>query len=165
MREERPLTDTPPPLKPADLFITRLLPNVDVLAQNMGGDGSGVYIRDYLGDPGSAALTNTILVSQTIGFYAEISNTATFNGVLWYGNTTANVGGSGTVTVSQAYTGSPAFVNPGGWDYHIPVTSAAKDRGVSAGAADDIDGAPRLGIPDIGADEYVVHSYLPVILR
>ncbi len=135
------------------------------LAQNTGGDGSGMYLRDYLGDPGNVTLTNTILVSQSIGFYSEISNTATINGVLWHGNTTANVGGSGTVTVSHAYTGSPAFVNPDGWDYHINITSAAQNKGVSTGVVDDIDGDLRLGTPDLGADEFVRHIFLPIILR
>jgi parallel beta-helix repeat protein len=135
------------------------------LAQNAGGDGSGVYISDYSGDFGHATLTNTILVSHTTGLYAESGNTATINGVLWYGNTTANVGGSGTVTVSHAYTGSPAFVNPDGWDYHINITSAAQNKGVSTGVVDDIDGDLRLGTPDLGADEFVRHIFLPIILR
>lgn len=135
------------------------------LAQNSGGDGSSVYIRDYTGEFGSVTLTNTILVSHTTGLHVENGNTATINGVLWYGNTIANVGGGGTVTINHAYTGFPAFINPDDWDYHINITSAAKDTGVSAGVEDDIDGDPRIGIPDIGADEQIWYIYLPVILR
>jgi parallel beta-helix repeat protein len=135
------------------------------LAQNAGGDGSGVYLRDYTGDPGSVTLTNTILVSQTTGLFAESDNTATINGVLWYGNTTANVGGGGTVTVNNAYTGSPVFVDPDGGDYHINITSAAQNKGISTGVADDIDGDLRLGTPDLGADEFVRYVYLPIILH
>ena len=72
-----------------------------------------------------------------------------------------------TVTVSHEYIGDPAFVSPGGWDYHISINSAAKDRGVNVGAATDIDGDWRIGAPDLGADEYVYdwQIYLPVIFR
>ncbi len=134
------------------------------LAQNDGGDGSGLYIRDYTGDPASVTLTNTILVSQTAGFIVDVGNTAVLNGVLWSGNG-INIDGDGVVTVSHAFIGSPAFVNPGGWDYHIGANSTAQNNGVSAGVAEDIDGDMRLGNPDLGADEYVRHVYLPVIFR
>ncbi len=137
------------------------------IAQNSGGDGSGVYVRSYsVGDPepGHVVLTNTILVSQTIGFYIEISNTAVLDGVLWYGNGT-DIDGDGVITISHEYTGFPAFIDPVGGDFHIGAASAARDKGVNSSVTDDIDGEPRLGIPDIGADEYTRPVYLPVILR
>jgi len=48
----------------------------------------------------------------------------------------ANTGGMGTITITQAYTGDPAFVDPAGSDYHSPA---------------------RAGY-DIGADEYYPRS-------
>jgi hypothetical protein len=137
------------------------------LAHNSGGDGSGIYLNDYSGSPATIVLANTILVSQTTGFFAESGSAATIDGILWYDNTTANVGESGTVTVSHEYIGSPAFVNPAGWDYHISKNSAAKDQGVNVGIDTDIDGDLRFGAPDLGADEYVYEwqLYLPVIFR
>jgi len=36
---------------------------------------------------------------------------------------------------------------------------------VSAGVLTDIDGQPRVGSPDLGADEYGWFLYLPLILR
>jgi len=119
------------------------------------------------GDPalGRAVLTNTILVSQTVGLYADISTTATFDGVLWHGNSVANVDGSGLVTISNAYNGSPLFINPNNWDYHIEVNSTAINKGITTETNSDIDGDLRLGIPDLGADEKIWHNYLPIISR
>lgn len=63
--------------------------------------------------------------------------------------------------------GSPAFVNPDGGDYHITAASAARDAGVNAGVSVDIDGDPRpVGAGyDIGADEWALRVYLPLVLR
>ena len=63
--------------------------------------------------------------------------------------------------------GDPAFVDPANDDYHLGSGSAAIDAGVDAGVASDIDGDPRpAGIGyDIGADEFAVHVYLPLIVR
>jgi hypothetical protein len=134
------------------------------LAQNHGGDGSGVYLRDDSGNAGSVSLTNTILVSQTIGLIAQSGNTAILNGILWYGNLLANVSGSGIVNASHEITGSPGFIDAEGWNYHIHSSSAAIDNGVTTHVQVDIDGQPRLGVPDIGADELVWSVYLPVVL-
>ena len=127
----------------------------------MGGSGSGLELS------GSAALTNTILVSHTFGISVTASSSATLNGVLWFDNG-ANTGGAGTFSVTNAYTGNPAFAADG---FHLTVASAAIDKGVNAGVTTDIDGEPRLGhAPDLGADEYWPPGtprrfYLPLILR
>lgn len=39
------------------------------------------------------------------------------------------------------------------------------ERGTGSDVVNDIDGDPRLGVPDIGADEYVLRAYLPLVLR
>ncbi len=120
------------------------------IARNGGGYGSGVYITNDGASPSTVILTNTILVSHTVGVTVTAGNTATMDGVLWYNNTVANIGGAGTVTVTNAYTGSPVFATDG---YHLTIGSAAIDRGVSTDVATDIDGEPRDQVPDLGADE------------
>lgn len=136
------------------------------LARNSGGDGSGVYVTDVFGSFSTVALTNTILVSHALGITVTAENTATLNGVLWYGNA-ANYGGSGTITATNPYTGDPAFAADG---YHLRPFSKAIDQGVDAGVIRDIDGQPRpygAGY-DLGADEYWpsrTSIYLPLILR
>ncbi len=69
----------------------------------------------------------------------------------------------GTITVTNEYTGTPAFAADG---YHLTSASAAIDKGVDAGVTTDIDGDLRDSTPDLGADEFVYHNiYLPVILK
>jgi len=143
------------------------------LAYNNGGDGSGVYVTGdpYSGKHSSVAMTNTILANHTVGITVAAGSTATLNGVLWYSNTTANIGGNGTITVTNEYTGNPAFVDPSGGDYHISPGSAAADRGMDTVVTNDIDGDPRpIGpAPDIGADELIIitwrQTHLPLVLR
>ena len=61
----------------------------------------------------------------------------------------------------------PAFADPPSWDYRIRGDSAAIDAGVPAGVDLDIDGElrPAGAAPDIGADEYWLWTYLPLVLR
>jgi len=118
------------------------------IARNTSGDGSGVYIT---GTNSTVALTNTILVSHTVGITVTAGNTAILNGILWYSNT-INYGGEGTITITNEYTGNPAFADDG---YHLIASSEAIDKGVNAGVDDDVDGDPRpMGHGyDLGADE------------
>ncbi len=119
------------------------------IARNGGGDGSGVYITGTLLSP--VTLTNTILVSHSVGITVAEGSAAVLDTVLWYSNT-ANTGGGGSITVTREYTGDPAFAEDG---YHLTASSEAIDRGGHAGVDDDIDGDPRpMGQDyDIGADE------------
>jgi hypothetical protein len=132
------------------------------IAANSGGSGSGLELFG-----GSAALTNTILVSHSIGITVAAGSTATLDGVLWFGNG-ANTGGAGALTVTHEHTGDPAFAADG---YHLTSTSAAIDQGVNAGVKTDIDAQPRFDpAPDLGADEYwapgaLKRFYFPIILR
>ena len=136
------------------------------IARNRGGDGSGLLISwQSTGSVlfhGRVDLVNVIVASQTVGitmsrdlnlgFPAEGT---TLDGVLWFDNG-ANIGGMGTITITQAYTGNPAFVDPDNGNYHIGPGSAAIDAGVDAGTDHDVDDQPRpFGAGyDIGADEY-----------
>jgi hypothetical protein len=136
------------------------------IARNTGGDSSGVYATDDgNGIFSTLAMTNTILVSQTVGINVTAGSSATLNGVIWYGNT-ANY--SGAITVTNALAGDPVFGIDG---YHLAFGSAAIDNGIPAGVLTDIDGQPRFsGTPDLGADEYWLpgypkYLYLPIIMR
>ncbi len=147
------------------------------VARNRGGDGSGIYLTDDAGGYSTVALTNTILVSHTVGITVTPGNTATLEATLWGSGTWANDmdwGGTGTiVTGLHNYWGDPVFVNPDAGDYHIGSGSAALDRGVDTGVTVDIDGDPRpIGAGyDLGADEFSTavdaehFIYLPVVLR
>jgi hypothetical protein len=137
------------------------------IARNLGGDGSGVHVE------GSAtvAMTNTILVSHTVGITVAAGNTATLECTLWGTGAWANDtdwGGAGTIVTGTCnYWGDPAFLDPDAGDYHIGPGSAAIDVGVNAGVDHDIDGDPRpMGQGyDIGADEFRHVIYLPIIFK
>jgi hypothetical protein len=133
------------------------------IARNSGGDGSGVYVTNWSSPHySSVAMTNTIIVSHTVGITVTTGNTATLNGTLWHANTITQ---SGNVIHTNDRSGDPAFAADG---YHLTLGSVAIDRGVSAGVDTDIDGETR---PlddgyDIGADELEVRRvYLPLVLR
>jgi parallel beta-helix repeat protein len=114
------------------------------IARNSGGDGSGVHVA-----AGSVALTNTILVSHTVGITVAAGNTATLESTLWYGNAT-----------------DWALFDADG--YHLMEGSEAIDKGVDAGVMTDIDGDSRDSPPDLGADELAgigTDVYLPIILK
>jgi parallel beta-helix repeat protein len=137
------------------------------LASNRGGDGSGVYIT---GTGSTVALTNTILVSHTVGITAAAGNTATLEATLWGTDPWANLadwGGTGTIlTGTINLWDDPAFVDPDAGDYHIRLDSAAIDRGVYADVDRDIDGEPRpIGGYDLGADEVGARRYFPLVFR
>jgi len=126
------------------------------IVRNVGGDGSGVYVTDDgYGNYSTVTMTNTIIVSHTVGITVTAGNAATLESTLWHGNTTDR-GGAGTINHSNDHGGDPAFVNPAGSDYHIGATSEAIDAGINAGVVLDMDGQVRPwgnGF-DIGADEF-----------
>jgi hypothetical protein len=129
------------------------------IARNLGGDGSGVHVA---GSAATVAMTNTIVATHTVGITVTDGNAATLERVLWYSNTT-DCGGKGTITVTKAYTGNPAFAADG---YHLTLFSEAIDKGVDAGVTTDIDGfrRPCGPAPDLGADE-INCLYLPAIFK
>jgi parallel beta-helix repeat protein len=146
---------------------TRLVHNT--LARNQGGDGSGIYIYGT-----TIALTNTIIVSHTVGIYIHFDASASFESTLW-GNGIWSNGldwdGAGTMNPSNNHWGNPDFVDYLAGDYHIGANSDAIDAGISAGVTGDIDNQPRpYQTPDIGADEYwppgvLKHIFLPLVTR
>jgi len=122
----------------------------NTIARNTGGDGSGIRIVSN----GIAVLTNTILVSHTVGITVP-NGTATLVATLWGTDTWANTtdwGGAGTISTGTINVWDyPDFVDA---DYHIGAGSAAIDRGVDAGVYIDRDGIVRpQGGFDLGAYE------------
>jgi len=147
----------------------RLLQNTIARNRNFSGSHSGVGYGFLLIDDSTVWMTNTILVSHTVGISVTAGSTAALEGTLWGTGPWANRtdwGGDGTVlTGTVNVRDDPGFVDPDAGDYHIGPGSAAIGAGVDAGVTTDIDGEGRIGAPDIGADEYVAHIHLPLTLR
>ena len=139
------------------------------LIADSGGDSSGVYITDAGYDAYSTvALTNTILVSHSVGISVTGGNTVTVNSILWHGTpVTISQATTATVTVQNQHQSDPLFAADG---YHLMEGSAAIDKGVDAGVDTDIDGdlRPQGSAPDLGADERAgigTDVYLPIIMK
>ena len=113
--------------------------------------GQGVHVGEYT----TLAITNTIIAGHHgVGITVTTGSTATLEATLWHDNG-ANTGGGGHITSTGHITGTPIFLDPDAWDYHIHHTSPAVGAGVDAGVDEDIDGhaRPLHGYHDIGADE------------
>lgn len=111
--------------------------------------GEAVYVEG-----GTVYLTNTIVASHTTGIANPFGAIATAWNPLFFGNTADT---TGDVTVNDAVTGDPAFVNPSADDYHLTAVSAAINAGITPipDVTRDIDGdaRPQQGGYDIGYDE------------
>jgi uncharacterized repeat protein (TIGR01451 family) len=142
------------------------------LARNVGGGVCvGTYCDDYGCTYGIINVTNTIIVSNTVGINVAEGNTARLEATLW-GNDTDWAGSGKIMTGTVNIWGNPAFVDPDAGDYHIGPDSAAIKKGISAGVRTDIDNQPRPEmLPDLGADEYwppdafKYSCYLPVLVK
>jgi hypothetical protein len=134
----------------------------NTIARNQ--DGIGVLVSGYWGGDGLAVMTDTVLVSHTVGISVTAGNTATLEATLWGDDIWAN--GTDWLNAGTLTTGTvnvwddPAFVNPAVGDYHITPASFALDAGLEAGLSTDIDGhfRPYGTAPDIGADEIIALS-------
>lgn len=142
-----------PMSSPSSLIATH---NTFVAAQ----PGSGVAIRagrDIAGD--TVALTNTIFADYGTALQTGPNPaTITADGVLFSNVTTPTerLNNSGAITITHAYTGTAAFVNPAARNYHLTGASVAIDKGVPTSVTTDIDGQtrPQGSAPDLGADEF-----------
>jgi parallel beta-helix repeat protein len=129
------------------------------IARNTGGGGQGVYVQEGA----TLWLTNTILVSHTVGI--EVNGaispaSAILATTLWGDGAWANEDdvvaiNGGTVFTDTDVRGDPVFLDPDAGDYHITGASTARDRAADTGIDADIDGDARpFGAQsDIGADE------------
>jgi uncharacterized repeat protein (TIGR01451 family) len=135
-------------------------PTAGRLRHNTIADNYGCSTGVYVAGDTTLVMTNTIVAGhESLAIEAAFpQTTVTLEGTLWYNNMT-NTGGPGTILLGTVNVyDSPAFANPGAWDYHLTAGSAAIDQGVDAGVTTDIDGQlrpnPDTGLPDLGADEY-----------
>jgi len=124
------------------------------IARNQGDGGSGLHLT---GDS-AAVITNTVLLSQTVGLNVEAGSAVTLTATYWGNGAWANgadwLGAGSVISQLNYYAGDPAFVAPQEQDYHITAASALINQGVLTEILDDLEGFPRDRWPDLGADEY-----------
>jgi len=138
----------------------------NTIARNQGTSGIQVDSYTWSGNFYNSAirLVNSILVSHTVAISVAGGSSVTVDSVLWDSQTPITISHSPTAVVilRNQYTGDPAFDSDG---YHLTSNSAAINKGIEVDVPDDIDGQTRLGSFDLGADEYCLHIFLPLILR
>ncbi len=130
------------------------------VADNTGGDGSGIYVKPdvypYIDvtQPSTTTVTNSIVAGQTVGVYAESGSTVTMDHTLWWNNGVSS-GGGGTLVTTNNLAGDPAFEDAANNDYRIAAGSAALDVAANAGVRRDRDDQVRaMGAGyDVGCDE------------
>jgi hypothetical protein len=137
----------------------------NTIADNTGGDGSGLHVSSDVPTPEVKAYGNIILghitgiVNEDVGAIPRATVMADYT--LFEANTTNY---SPYVTSDHEIPG-PALLLP---DYHLSLGSSAIDEVPPLDwVTRDIDGQPRplWAASDAGADEHAVAIYLPVILR
>jgi len=123
-----------------------------------GQQGTGISVTV----PGvTITLVNNIVVSHSVGITAAPGATLVVSHTLLWGN------GSNPISGTVVLTASPMFVAPAQQNYHLLPDSPAVDAGIDAGLTSDVDGDSRpVGdLPDIGADEVRLRTFLPLVLR
>jgi hypothetical protein len=125
------------------------------------GDGSGGFQGTGLAilSPLNATLANNVVVSHAVGITAAAGATLDVSDTLLWGNDENPISGT------DALLTPPLFVAPAQQDYHLLPNSPAVDAGSDVGVTRDVDGDPRLSPPDVGADEFCIQAFLPLVLR
>jgi hypothetical protein len=127
----------------------------------MSTDGTAVHVTS-----GTVEVANNILLFHVTGIGVDAGAVSEdYN--LFYG-TGLDTKVVGPVTSGgHSWSEDPELVDLSGGDYHILASSPAKDAAPCVGTRFDFDGDPRPVTAgcDIGADEYQVKVYLPLILR
>jgi len=150
--------------------------NNTIVGSGLAGSGDGI---DLWSDPDcsppyctTGVYTNNIIVSYEVGIRGNgpITPVIDYNDV--WGNTTADYNlPAGVVTGTHNISLNPLFTNPAADDYHLqsdsPCVNAGDPAGVPPAPPTDIDGDSRPigGRVDIGADEFAIKVYLPLVLR
>ena len=144
------------------------------IARNNGGNGSGIYIGGPTGPYGlyysTVVLTNTILVSHSVGISVTGGNTVSINSLLWYKTPiTISKAITAVIETQHQYYGDPVLAADG---YHLMSGSLAINKGLLTSLKTDIDSdlRPDGCFPDLGADEYISgvqckYIYLPLALK
>ena len=115
--------------------------------------GEGVWVDAYV----TVSLTNDLLAGYTIGITntAPASSTLSVDHSLFWNADDPIVG-------ANAVRADPLLDAI----YHLTDGSPARDAGAAVDVTTDVDGDPRpVGAHDIGADEYALRRFLPLLVK
>ena len=135
------------------------LSNTDIYHNTFAKLDYGINVGSYI----DLAIKNNIFAytwTKAVNIYGNFG-TKDVNNNLFYSNLAI-----GDITDLNMVTTNPYLVSVSTGDFHIQSNSGAKDHGLNLGYSRDVDGQKRpLGIPDIGADEYMLQTFMPAVFR
>jgi len=150
--------------------------NNTILGNGLTDSGDGIRLTSYFGCTSPYCTTGIIINNIIVHYETGISGTGVITPVIDYndvwGNTVADYYMPvGVVTGTYNISLDPVFANPATDDYHLqsisPCVNAGDPAGVPPAPPIDIDSLPRPtgGRVDIGADEFQLTIFLPVVLK
>ena len=135
------------------------LSNTDIYHNTFAKLDYGLNVGDYI----DLSIKNNIFAytwTEAVNIYGTFG-TKDINNNLFYSNLAI-----GDITDPNMVTTNPYLVSASTGNFHIQSNSGAKDHGLNLGYSRDVDGQKRpLGIPDIGADEYMLNRFMPLLFR
>lgn len=144
-------------------------PSQGTLLHNTFADNNSPLVSwmIHVGLSTTLAFTNTI-IDKPGGITVTTGSSVTLDTTLWDPSfllqSGLTVSGSGSVISSTNYYSETGVISP---TFHLGPNSSAIDLGTDAGVTTDIDGdaRPKGAGYDIGADEYWLRIFLPLVLR
>jgi len=128
-----------------------------LVGSGTGAQGTGLAVLEPL----AATIVNNVIVSHSVGITATPGATLIVSHTLLWHN------GDDPISGTVVFPTPPLFVAPGQQNYHLLPDSPAVDAGIETGVTSDVDGDTRpIGaLPDVGADEVRLRTFLPLVLR
>lgn len=129
-----------------------------------GGARTGTFGIHLKGPnpPTIVNIWNSIITNHGTGVKIDAGGACSLDHTLWYGNALNIDGSAGSYADYYPVFSNPAYAVD---RYHLTRASGAIDHGVDRLVYTDLDGDSRDSLPDLGADEYRAHLYLPVVRR
>ncbi len=125
------------------------------------GTRSGTY-GIHINGPTIVNIWNSMITNHGTGVKIATGSACSLDHTLWYGNALDIAGDPFTYADNYPVASDPAYAVD---RYHLTSASGAINQGVDRMVYHDLDGETRLGLPDIGADEFLAWLYLPLITQ
>jgi hypothetical protein len=141
--------------------------SVNARHNTLAGGPNGIYVSDYVtlsADYNIISDTVTAAINKGVGVVSSAIN-CTDN--LFWNNA---VGGYEVGNCTNSISGNPLYVNLSTGDLHIQIGSAAINRLADTGILTDVDGQSRPvgsggNLLDVGADEFLLEVFMPLIVK
>lgn len=126
-----------------------------------GGIRTGTSGIHVIG-PTIVNIWNSMITNHGTGVEIDAGSACSLDHTLWYGNALNIDGSLYSYADNYPVSSDPAYAVD---RHHLTAASGAINNGVDRLVLHDIDGDTRVSLPDIGADEFWTHIYLPQVIH